>query len=1243
MAKLIANWLNDEVVLSRQVTSIGEDFRNGYLLGELLFKFKQQSRFDEFVDNDSPDAKIKNFCLLEPTFRQIGVYFNSKTAYEIINAKPGATKTLLYEIKTVLNSATRLAVNRSSDVKSTTIFQIIKPSKAEYDKTMSITFENAVRGMVDNPNDILMEKATKHYIEMDDSFRETVSIGHMSDINSLQYDLQRLKEVSRQRKNHEREFNETWNHVAKEQWKKNQTIAKERRTRESGVSNLIAARKREKKIAENDGARLISLSGIKEFEDRLTKIVVRQPSPSNQFQGTVKTSGGTEGSGLPPLISLDTNGLKDEMVHTQKVMKEKNEKSHFKQMEHDRRRKKFVAEKGLFNASYLQTRASDNIIKQLLNVCKLENSEKMAKTKTLTFKHVYVENSQYRERLISECRATKLDYEDEWKKELVVRENDFVIQNKLNAQRFRLDTLKDSTTSSLAMGIEETASLEVDRVLDIVDWIVSVRKIGNFYSKATCLEEESFPVPEIIWRDIEAVYVSAGDISPALQMPLTPAFQKYFPHKYMWNPPMHDLSSLLRGEFFGSDYLPDREKLATSAERSSKNSDMIVMEDCSNFIVGVTTFTNKEDYTNTVVPYIPDTKKDTGSKKIGKGVVEDIVTPSPIEVIPPTWIASTPYTCILGEVIIKSRCISDAIPPLPEKPADILEFDIRIGLMGLSDSARKFVATTLSTSYNLHSICLHDIVSSLVKEGEILYDMNQKSTVDEAKKGKTLREKIALKVYKSAMQGLPLSDNIYTSIVTSEIISIDSTKRGFVLQDYPKTVQQAHKLLKSLSGVDYQARRPQELDRASKYTNFVPREDEVYDGKMCGLDYVYNFNCKLESVVEKRARIRREYKNNKIITVNCNCESVCTMGEISTPDVPCSTFSIKQSTLDRSLVELSHFFENLHVLKSFSLEENVESDTDDGLQEIVLKIIDDVSALVNFKESNKSLIRASEDSQSHEATDAVQVITSEGKLNLYLSGILNSIWQTAENQLSNACKRLFGSFRDTRYQILQRKGAVKHCITSSLMRIDGRQQIYENFVKDFNSYDMEFRFDPDLIAEFNLRTLEMRGKLWEMIEHKMKEISKELSIYQIDSVSQVLIHRCRCEAAALIQAYGSMYVASQHVIFDYFRSVSTFDCFHEFERVLEDINAVPDGLGSSSITSASAATTNDKKAPKQTPSKGKMKENENSREPVFPLILPEVLDSLPDAGVFQNEEDVDPKSGKKKPPPKVWSLYDIET
>lgn len=41
-------WLNDEVQLSRKVTSFEKDFSNGYLFGELLSKFNQQLNFDEF-------------------------------------------------------------------------------------------------------------------------------------------------------------------------------------------------------------------------------------------------------------------------------------------------------------------------------------------------------------------------------------------------------------------------------------------------------------------------------------------------------------------------------------------------------------------------------------------------------------------------------------------------------------------------------------------------------------------------------------------------------------------------------------------------------------------------------------------------------------------------------------------------------------------------------------------------------------------------------------------------------------------------------------------------------------------------------------------------------------------------------------------------------------------------------------------------------------------------------------------
>ena len=61
MAELLANWLNNEIELSRvtithfsrflcsqNVQQFEQDFSNGYLFGELLFKFNQQANFKEF-------------------------------------------------------------------------------------------------------------------------------------------------------------------------------------------------------------------------------------------------------------------------------------------------------------------------------------------------------------------------------------------------------------------------------------------------------------------------------------------------------------------------------------------------------------------------------------------------------------------------------------------------------------------------------------------------------------------------------------------------------------------------------------------------------------------------------------------------------------------------------------------------------------------------------------------------------------------------------------------------------------------------------------------------------------------------------------------------------------------------------------------------------------------------------------------------------------------------------------------
>ena len=41
MSQLILNWLNEEVILSRPIESLENDFKDGYLLGELMNIFNQ--------------------------------------------------------------------------------------------------------------------------------------------------------------------------------------------------------------------------------------------------------------------------------------------------------------------------------------------------------------------------------------------------------------------------------------------------------------------------------------------------------------------------------------------------------------------------------------------------------------------------------------------------------------------------------------------------------------------------------------------------------------------------------------------------------------------------------------------------------------------------------------------------------------------------------------------------------------------------------------------------------------------------------------------------------------------------------------------------------------------------------------------------------------------------------------------------------------------------------------------------
>src|SRR5690349_18052543 len=61
MADMLIKWLNDDVTLSKHITSIEKDFANGYFFGELFHKFEVQPDFRSFLNFNSSDCKQHNF------------------------------------------------------------------------------------------------------------------------------------------------------------------------------------------------------------------------------------------------------------------------------------------------------------------------------------------------------------------------------------------------------------------------------------------------------------------------------------------------------------------------------------------------------------------------------------------------------------------------------------------------------------------------------------------------------------------------------------------------------------------------------------------------------------------------------------------------------------------------------------------------------------------------------------------------------------------------------------------------------------------------------------------------------------------------------------------------------------------------------------------------------------------------------------------------------------------------------
>ncbi|CAM9498234.1 unnamed protein product, partial [Phaeothamnion confervicola] len=166
-------WLQEDVRLAPSVLNIEEEFSNGFLFGEILHLYNQQVDFSLFWDRPTAEAKVNNFCLLEPTMRDLGVPFSAKVACAVMRGEPGAASSVLYQLKMVLERLQRFSapVSLRAPAASGAVGGAAaplpnlsqRPRKPQYDGATHALFEAAIRRAAGSDKQISLGRVARPF------------------------------------------------------------------------------------------------------------------------------------------------------------------------------------------------------------------------------------------------------------------------------------------------------------------------------------------------------------------------------------------------------------------------------------------------------------------------------------------------------------------------------------------------------------------------------------------------------------------------------------------------------------------------------------------------------------------------------------------------------------------------------------------------------------------------------------------------------------------------------------------------------------------------------------------------------------------------------------------------------------------------------------------------------------------------------------------------------------------------
>ncbi|GAB0203044.1 sperm flagellar protein 2 [Grus japonensis] len=167
--------------------SFSEEFSTGYLLGELLHKYGLQDDFNQFSQSRVANAKLNNFSRLEPTLHLLGVQFNENVAQDIMTGQHGAATKLLYELY--------IALGKKRKAKLTGVaMEAMRPAATTKLKSIeSALYRERLKTLMPRQADLQLQQISEHFEIKSKAIEDKIARIHIAE----QQKVQKLQEEQR--------------------------------------------------------------------------------------------------------------------------------------------------------------------------------------------------------------------------------------------------------------------------------------------------------------------------------------------------------------------------------------------------------------------------------------------------------------------------------------------------------------------------------------------------------------------------------------------------------------------------------------------------------------------------------------------------------------------------------------------------------------------------------------------------------------------------------------------------------------------------------------------------------------------------------------------------------------------------------------------------------------------------------------------------------------------------------------